>query len=276
MRIYIMTDQEGVAGVVNAQDYGSAAGRYYEVARELTTLEVNAAVEGAITAGATDFLVVDGHGHGSIDQRLLHPRAKLLTGRPINYPFACDDSFAAAFSIGQHAKASTDGGHLSHTGSFEVEDLRINDVSIGEFGCNALFAAYFGVPMVLLTGDKAACDEAQKLIPEIETAAVKEGLKRGSSSGLTGEENRLYNGAAIHLSPEASRELIRRKAKKAVERIGEIDPFWLEPPYELVSVLRPDEAGDPFRVATCRADDMLELLRMPRRHEPQISASTGD
>lgn len=267
MRIYIMTDQEGVAGVVNAADYGSPAGRYYEVARELTTLEVNAAIEGAMEAGAEEFLVVDGHGHGSIDVRLLHRKARLLTGRPMGYPFGCDRSFHAAFSIGQHAKSNADGGHLSHTGSFAVEDLRINGKSVGEMGCNFLFAAYFGVPTVLLTGDQAACEEARDLVPNIETVAVKEGWKRGSASGLTGEQNEKFNGAAVHLQPETARELIRAAAKRAVSRIGEIKPFWLEPPYELVSVLRPETPGGPMRVAVCRSNDLLELLRMPRHHK---------
>ena len=75
MRIYIMTDQEGVAGVIDSDDYCAPDRRYYETARELLTLEVNAAIEGAIEAGATEFLVVDGHGHGSINPQLLHSAA---------------------------------------------------------------------------------------------------------------------------------------------------------------------------------------------------------
>ncbi|MGH2354558.1 MAG: M55 family metallopeptidase, partial [Chloroflexota bacterium] len=62
MKIYIMTDMEGVAGVVSSVDYGAPDSRHYEVGRELTTLETNAAIEGALAAGAREFLVVDGHG----------------------------------------------------------------------------------------------------------------------------------------------------------------------------------------------------------------------
>jgi D-amino peptidase len=267
MKIYIMTDQEGVAGVINSEDYAAPGARYYELAKELTTLEVNAAIEGALEAGATEFLVVDGHGYGSIDQRLLHPKAELLAGRPIGYPFGCDASFDAAFSIGQHAKSNADGGHLSHTGAMAVEDLVINGKSVGEIGCNFLFAAYFGVPTVFLSGDEAACEEAQDLVPNIEVAAVKRGMKRGSASGLTAEQNLRFNGAAIHLSPIAARALIKERARRAVERIGEIKPFWIEPPYELVSILRPDVPGGPMKRAVNRSNDLLELLQMPRRHE---------
>ncbi len=267
MKIYIMTDQEGVAGVTNAPDFAAPGARYYEVARELTTLEVNAAIEGALDAGATEFLVVDGHGHGSIEPRLLHKEAKLLTGRPVSYPFACDPSFDAGFMIGQHAKSNTDGGHLSHTGSFSVEDLSINGLSVGETGCNSLFMGYFDVPLILFTGDQAGCDEAAELVPNVVTVAVKEGIKRGSATGLTGEQNRAFNGAAVHLSPETARERIREGAAKAIDQRRNVKPFKLEAPYTLESVLRPETQGGAMKRAVNRADDILELLLMPRRHE---------
>ena len=259
MKVYIMTDLEGSAGIAMAQDYSSPGDRYYEYAREIVTLETSAAVQGCLDAGATEVLVVDGHGAGAINPLLLHPEAKLLFGRPIGYPFGCDDTFYAAMMVGQHAKSNTDGGHISHTGSFEVEDETINGVSVGEMGVNMLFAAYFGVPTVLVTGDVAAAEEARALVPEIETAAVKQGLKRGAATGLTGVENGEFNGAAIHLHPHKARELIRREACKAVERRAEIKPFWLEPPYERVMVLR-KTADTPQRVGRSTASDFMELL----------------
>ena len=271
MKIYIVTDLEGVAGVINFDDYCTPEGRYYEVARELLTMEVNAAIEGLIEAGGDEFLVADGHGYGGINPLLLHPSAKLLAGRPISYPFGCDETFDAAVIIGQHAKANTDGGHLCHTGSFEVEDLTINDISLGELGCNMLFAAYFGVPTILVSGDKAACEEALSLVPNIETAPVKEGIKRGSASGLTREENKLFNGAAIHLHPRKARELIKEKAKRALERIDEIKPFWIEPPYELVKKLRPTKDGKPARIGRVKANDLIELLNSKIEYKAEPS-----
>jgi len=151
VKIYIMTDLEGVAGVINFDDYCTPEGRYYEIARDLLTKEANAAIEGLLEAGADDFLVVDGHGHGGINPLLLHPSAKLLAGRPLGYPFGYDRSFDAAIIIGQHAKSNTDGGHLCHTGSFEVEDLSINGLSLGELGCNMLVAAYFDVLTIMVS-----------------------------------------------------------------------------------------------------------------------------
>jgi D-amino peptidase len=259
MKVYIMTDLEGVAGVLGFHDYGGPEGRYYEVGKELTTLEVSAAVQGCLDAGATEILVVDGHGCGALDQRLLHPAARLLAGRPMGYPFGCDKSFDCALMVGQHAKSNTDGGHISHTGSFTVEEETINGVSVGEMGVNMLFCAYFGVPTVLVSGDVAAAEEARALVPNIEAVGVKEGLKRGSATGLTGDENGKFNGAAIHLHPFKARELIRQHACTACQRRQEIEPFRLEPPYERVLTMRRTET-EPAKTGRAKADDLLALL----------------
>jgi len=267
MRVYIMTDMEGVAGVLNSDDYAAPGALYYEVGRELTTGETNAAVEGAFEAGATEVLVVDGHGHGALDPQLLHPKAKLLAGRPIGYPFGCDDSFEAAAIVGQHAKSNTDGGHLSHTGSFAVEEHTINDLSVGEMACNMLFCAYFGVPTVMVSGDVAAAEEARALVPDIATAAVKEGIRRGPATGLTAEQNKLHNGAAIHLSHAKACELIREATRRGLSRRTDLRPISLASPYRMVSILRKTDEEPPKR-AIVECDDMLELLQSPRTYEP--------
>jgi D-amino peptidase len=279
VRVYVMTDMEGVAGVVNDADYCAPGSRYYEVGRELTTLETNAAVEGALEAGATDVLVVDGHGHGAIDPLRLHPAARLLAGRP--RPAAArfgpeagpGPPFDVACFVGQHAKANTDGGHLAHTGSFAVEDLTINGRSVGELGSSLLAYASRGVPTVLVAGDAACCAEARELVPQLETVAVKEGLRRGAPAGLTAGAARAHNGAAIHLHPTVARARIREAAARAVRRRHEIPVLRLPPPYELVSTLRPAgeghaAAGEGPRVARVRGDDLLTVLRAPRHHVP--------
>jgi D-amino peptidase len=260
MKIYIMTDMEGVAGVVSSVDYCAPDSRYYEVGRELTTLETNAAIEGALDAGATEFLVVDGHGHGAIDAQRLHPAARLLTGRPMGYPFGCDQSFDAAFVVGQHAKANTDGGHLCHTGSFSVEDQLLNGRSLGELGLNLLFVASYGVPTVLVTGDLDCAHEAEALVPQIETVAVKEGWRRGAPAGLTADEARRHNGAAVHLHPEAARQRIREGARRALERRPEIPRFWIKPPYELIRHFRRRDDGSTPPSTIQRGDDLLKVL----------------
>ena len=100
MKVYVMTDMEGADGIINSDDYCVPNGRYCEIARKMVTEETNAVIEGLIEAGADDFLVVDGHSYGSIDPLLLHPSAKLLDGKPLEYPFGCDETFDAAVIIG--------------------------------------------------------------------------------------------------------------------------------------------------------------------------------
>jgi len=136
MKIYILTDMEGVAGIVSLPEYclpspvnkygRTEGGRYYEHARELATLEVNAAIDGLLEGGATDILVCDGHGPGGLNASMIHPKAKILTGRSQPQPRGLDESFDAAIMLGHHAKANTDGGHLCHSGSFFRDDRPSN------------------------------------------------------------------------------------------------------------------------------------------------------
>ena len=142
MRIYIVTDLEGVAGVLDFENWCLTNSRYYEQAKDLLTREVNAAVEGFIEGGADEALVCDGHGYGGINPTILHPAARLDRNWPPDkpYPINLDREFAGVAWIGQHPKAGTVGGHLCHTGSFAVRDLAINGLSVGEFGQMALCA----------------------------------------------------------------------------------------------------------------------------------------
>jgi D-amino peptidase len=137
-------------------------------------------------------------------------------------------------------------------------------MSLGELGCNMLLATYFKVPTVMVSGDKACCEEALSLVSNIEVAPVKEGLRRGSAFGLTAEQNRLFNGAAVHIHAEKACQLIQDKARKGLERLDEIKYFWLEPPYELVNKLRPKESGGQVKIACVQSNDLLELFNSPR------------
>lgn len=263
MKIHIMTDMEGCAGVMNAQEYIYSNSKYYEEARDLVSLEVSAAVEGALEGGATEVLVADGHGPSAIKRTLLHPRAKLLSGRPYSPgqpSFGCDGTFAASIVIGQHAKANTDGGHLCHTMSFGVEEYSLNGRSIGELGLWMLIAGYYNVPVVMVSGDQAACDEARSLVPNVEVAPVKWGLRRGSASGLTKEQNSVFNSVAVHLHPNEARAVIREHACRAVKRIPEITPFRVDPAYTLTISMRPAEGRKRGGKETRKSADFLDLM----------------
>lgn len=224
MKIYMGTDLEGVAGVVSFTAQSYPDGRYYDAAKKLLTAEVNAAVEGLLEAGAEDILVSDGHGPGGISFEDLHPGAKLLHGRPVA-PRSVRDPIVAEYGacvmIGQHAMAGVATGNQNHTQSSRTIDYyELNGKRIGEIAQFALYQGGLGLPLIFLSGDEAACQEAEDLVPGITTVAVKKGLGRGS---------------AISLSAIEARRQVREGIKRAVERHMDhpLPPLQWEAPYIL-------------------------------------------
>ena len=86
MRVYISVDMEGVAGVVHEDQTDPIDPRHageYNRFRRLMTAEANAAVEGALAAGAERVLVNDSHWlMMNLPAEELHPAAELLSGGP--------------------------------------------------------------------------------------------------------------------------------------------------------------------------------------------------
>jgi len=219
MRVYISCDMEGISGVVAGKQTG-ANGEEYKRAQKLMTGEVNAAIEGALAGGASEVLVNDSHGSmRNILIEELNPAAQLISGspKPLSMMQGIADSFDAAFFIGYHAQAGTAYSVLDHTYSGIVYQVRLNGRPLGETGLNAALAGYFGVPVVLVTGDKLLVEEATALLGTVEGVAVKESCGR-------------Y--AARCLVPEAARELIREAAQSALSKKGS-KPFVVEPPITL-------------------------------------------
>jgi D-amino peptidase len=232
MKLYIHTDIEGAAGVTQ-WEHGNPAGRYYERSKRLLTLEINAAVEGALEAGATEIIVWDGHGPGGIDPELLHAEAKLLFGKGFPKGLGLDRSFDAMFIIAQHAMNRTPDANLCHSfSSIGTSRMTLNGKDIGEIGMRVLLAGYFGVPTIYATGDDKACAEASAIIPNIETVAVKVS---------TGRES------AVCLSPIKSRALIRAGAIRAIQNMRAVKPYFFPGPYEFIV--------EPYDLARCHPDD---------------------
>lgn len=264
MKIFIMTDLEGVAGVINGRDYLTHEGRYYENARRLLTEETNAAIEGFAQGGFVEFLVADGHGAGAINIELLDPRAKLQRGwGPNPYPFGMDQTFDACAYVGQHAKAGTPFSHLTHTGWWSIRDQTINGLSIGEYGEGALCAGELGIPILFAAGEQALCDEVLALTPWVTTAAVLQGVCPDSGDDLTGESYELFHVGAIHLQPKAACRLIESKAieaaKKFVTNRSDFKLLKLQPPYRLERFRRPYK-GAPARVVEVTHDTSVIAL----------------
>lgn len=226
LKVFISVDMEGVAGVVAWEDC-SRSGKDYDYFRKIMTHEANAAIEGALTAGAKEIWVRDSHGSArNILPGLLNKSAKLMrdwSGGPMVMMEGIDKSFDAVIFIGYHAKAGTPDAILDHTMSSSlVTDVSINGISLPEAGMNALIAGHFGVPVVFIAGDKALCRQAKELFGEVETVAVKKGI---------GE-------ASLGLHPEVAREKIRAGVEKALSDISRFKPYTLKPPYTLVLRLK--------------------------------------
>jgi len=219
MKIYIITDLEGPAGVSRWDQTRDVDAASKAVCMELLTREVNACVDGILDADPdADVTVWDGHGSGGLDVLLFHPRAKLIARGPIRAPYHLDETYDALFFVGQHAMAGTPEAPLCHTySSTTVEYYKLNGVLVGEIGCRAVMAGTMGVPTCFIAGDDKAIAEAQALVPGIVGAVVKWGLATE---------------LAIHLSPVGAREAIRAQAAEAVAKIPDIEPVRMDPPYE--------------------------------------------
>ncbi len=208
MKVFISADIEGVAGVVDP-DQVRGPGAEYEIGRRLLTGEVNAAIDGALEAGAEEVLVNDAHSSmHNIDPAALRPQASYLSGRhkPLYMMEGLEGGFDAVFMVGYHGSIGAEHAILSHTyNPLAVWEARLNGVSVGESGLNALVALHHRVPVVLITGDAATADEARPFMPEAEAVVVKRSITRF---------------AAESLHPQRACELIRAGAARALPRVG--------------------------------------------------------
>jgi len=177
-RVYISVDMEGISGVTG-DDQTGAGGAEYGRSRKLMAEDANAAIRGAFGGGATDVVVNDSHG----GQRNLLPedldqRARLITHSFKRYGMmeGLDETFDAVIFVGYHAKADAPRGLFAHTGSGVVRDLQINGRSVGEGGMNAALAAWYGVPVVMVSGDDVAVAEVLESVPGARGVVVKRAI----------------------------------------------------------------------------------------------------
>lgn len=217
MKIYMSVDMEGIAGVVN-WDYTSSSGYQYERARRLMTSEVNAAIKGAVRAGASEIVVNDSHNSmNNILYEELDPPATLLSGTPkmMSMMEGIDSSFAGALLLGYHSRMNTT-GVLNHSySSSTVYGVKLNGAEIGELGINAYTAGYFGVPIIMVTGDNEVVHEAKQLIQGVRTVQVKEAKGR-------------Y--AALNRNYQEVRTLIEKTATDAIAAKDVIEPVSIKGP----------------------------------------------
>lgn len=262
MRIYISVDMEGIAGVAHEDQTDPTEPRHsgeYNRFRRLMTNEANAAIVGALEAGAKAVVVNDSHWlMRNLLVEELHPAAELLSGGPkrLSMVEGIDGGFEAAMFIGYHARAGTLHATIDHTYTSRVYEARLNGQPVGELALNAALAGIYGVPVALVSGDQAVANEARALLgSEVETVVVKEAVGRF---------------AARSVAPSVACERIRTGAVRALGRRHR--PHVVAPPIRLevdfaqtqmadMAELVPGSVRAAGRTVTYAGDDYREVFR---------------
>ena len=238
-----MTDLEGVSGVHRASETEPGKPEYQQACRYLEN-DVNAAIEGAFDGGATEVMVCDSYWGGfNLCLKNMDKRATFCENNGIKALMAqLDKSFAGYLNIGHHAKAGTLNAFLDHTQSGEtIFDYTINGKSYGEIGQQMLLAGGYNVPQLMIAGDKAACEESLDLSPNSLTVSVKEAYGREK---------------VVCIHPEKANEMIKVASKKAVESVGSIKPYKIEPPYDIQLTFTKTSYADDI----CRSKPFLTRI----------------
>jgi D-amino peptidase len=232
VKIFISSDMEGTAGVVD-WDHVVAGGLLYPYYCELLTNEVNAAIEGAMRAGADEFLVNDSHSKmANLKPSELEGSARYLSGRlkPMYMMEGLDETFDAVFFISYHGSMSSRGSTLSHTYfPTAFAQVAINGVVAGEAGINALVAKAYGVPIVLISGDEVTAREIAPFAPGVRAAVVKRSVSRF---------------AADSMHPTAACELINERAYEAVASLAGAQQVAITTPTTMAIDLRTSDYAD--------------------------------
>lgn len=231
MKVFIVTDLEGVSGCV-AGGYGKSAGPV--IMQEYLSLmmgEINAAVEGCVQAGADEIIVGEAH---QIDLAKLHPEAKLSRGIPWHEAMKLRKYDVALF-VGQHARTDLADAVRAHTGSSNsIIGFWINDMPAGELAYIGGFLGSLGTPVIFLAGDTAACREAEELIKgPVVTVAV--------------EESHNVHGA-LCLPPAKTHGMITEGVKKAFKVKDKIKPITFKGPVTFKIEFKYSKIADDFCV----------------------------
>jgi D-amino peptidase len=255
MKIVITTDLEGVTGVVDDRQLSDVANPFYRQARAQLMKEVNAAIIGAKEAGATEFIVLDGHGSGfdmALDLDLIEDQnVQFLLGTGGDSFDAIDDSVKAFFMVGQHPKKGPT-GCLEHSWADRVfMCTKLCGVEIGEIGLWAAAMGERNIPLALIAGDEQASKEMANLAKNVVGVAVKKAFGRSK---------------ALNLHPQKAQELIRRGAAQAIKNLSSISCWKPQPPFVLDL-----EYSSAAMVAKCR---LLDFVKQTGDNALQIHGQT--
>jgi D-amino peptidase len=252
LKVFISVDMEGISGLIH-WDETEEGGADYPLFRKIMTAEANAAIAGALEAGATEIVVRDAHGSArNILPDLLRPEARLIRewNSPLSMMEGIDKTFDAVVFIGYHARAGTPNAVLKHTMSQSLFDVILNGVRMPEGAWNAAIAGYFGVPVVFLSGDSAIGKQIQEIIGPIETVAVKDAM----------------GPAASMIHPLKSQEMIQKGVAAALRNLKAYKPYRPAAPYKLEIVFNDEN----------QARRAAQVPGATRTGERSVSFTSGD
>ncbi len=251
MKVYISADIEGVSGITSWSQCGRPRADHYDFgwARERMTADVNAAIRGAKKGGATEIVVKDSHGNSKnllVDK--LESGVTLISGHGAGHGgmmAGLDRTYAAALLVGYHAMAGTSNAIMEHTITGGIHRVKINGMPAGEIAMSAGIAGCYDVPIVMISSDRAGCEEATKLLPGITSASVKEGMGR-------------YMGKCLH--PDVTAKLIEDAAEEGVHRASSLDPWLPDTPCTIsIEFNRSEDADCAGRLVGVRRTDAYTL-----------------
>ena len=233
MKLYISSDMEGVAGVCAWEQVDARTPHpEYAIYRRYYTKEVCSAIEGARAAGAGDVLVNDSHGpmrNLLLDEMPLDVRVLFGNRKPHSMVQDADPTFGGAFFIGYHGAIGDADAVLGHTYTPSViYDVSINGVVCSEATLNAGLLGHYGVPVLLVTGDRTTVEGVREQMPWVHGVVVKESIGTFAATSLT---------------PSAAQRAIYDGAYAAIANASAAKPFRFEPPIQLeVSLARTEQA----------------------------------
>jgi D-amino peptidase len=206
--ILMITDAEGVAGICRQEQVEQGN----QEMQRLLTGEINAAVSGFLKAGAPGVVVWDGHGGSwTLSALTIHEKARLITGALGPKMLLDTGRFAAIAFVGQHARANRSRAIMAHSySSLGIQKLTMNGKEVGEIETRSALAGAFGVPVIFLSGDRAAAEDLLAIVPQAEVAVVKDGLA-------------YY--ACDSMSAVAAQRLIEAKAEAAWKKLPQVKPY---------------------------------------------------
>lgn len=240
--ILILSDMEGVSGIIDSRLVNAGSIQWKEYGRSLITDDVNAVAAACLAKGFKNVYLSEAHNYGkNTVPELLLPMLKLLPscsaqsnmhGTQIWDEIYQKNNIVAAIMVGIHPMEGNK-GYLPHSwDSGAFKNIKINGKEHGEIGTIAALLGHYDIPLIAIVGDLGAAKEAEECIKGIKAIAVKEQLEDGWIKALP---------------PKKAHELIFKEISNSLENINKVEVFKLNGDVEMSFELKHKEQLSLFK-----------------------------